>query len=300
MRKILVMGGTTFVSRNVAEFFRDVGDEVYVLNRGSRPQVSGVRHIKCDRHCIGEKLKGISFDAVLDVTAYRGEDVKDLLSSLGCFETYILVSSSAVYPETEKRPFSEKAPVGINSVWGDYGVNKIAAEKYLRENCENHYILRPPYLYGEWENLYREPFVFDCAFDKRPFALPKSNMKLQFFYVKDLCRFMDVLLRVKPREKVVNVGNPEAVSIKKWATLCYEACGKKPSFTEAESCHPIRDYFCFNDYDYMLSVELMLRYMPKITPLYEGLANTAMWYKYNRDIPMKKPYLDYIDKNIMK
>ena len=39
MKKILVTGGTTFVSKYVAEYFVNVGYEVFVLNRNSKPQV---------------------------------------------------------------------------------------------------------------------------------------------------------------------------------------------------------------------------------------------------------------------
>ena len=45
-RKILVTGGTTFVSKYVAEYFVNAGYEVYVLNRNSKPQVRGVKLIK--------------------------------------------------------------------------------------------------------------------------------------------------------------------------------------------------------------------------------------------------------------
>ena len=56
------------------------------------------------------------------------------------------------------------------------------------------YILRPPYLYGPMNNVYREAFVFDCALADRKFYLPKDgSMKLQFFHVKDLCRLMEVI-----------------------------------------------------------------------------------------------------------
>lgn len=40
MRKILITGGTNFVSRYVAEHFVRNGDDVTVINRGSRPQRS--------------------------------------------------------------------------------------------------------------------------------------------------------------------------------------------------------------------------------------------------------------------
>mgnify|MGYP004506992339 FL=1 len=38
MRKILITGGTTFVSKYAAEYFVKAGYDVYVLNRNSKPQ----------------------------------------------------------------------------------------------------------------------------------------------------------------------------------------------------------------------------------------------------------------------
>ena len=56
--------------------------------------------------------------------------------------------------------------------------------------------------------------MFDCAMADRKFYLPKDgSMKLQFFHVKDLCRFMDVILEMKPAQHIFNVGNETAVSI---------------------------------------------------------------------------------------
>ena len=73
--KILVTGGTVFVSRSVAEYFIKKGHDVYVLNRNTRPQPHGAKLIKCDRRNIGDKLKHYSFDVVIDVTAYTAEDI---------------------------------------------------------------------------------------------------------------------------------------------------------------------------------------------------------------------------------
>lgn len=41
MRKILVTGGTVFVSRFIAEYYVAKGDEVYVLNLKHQTAVSG-------------------------------------------------------------------------------------------------------------------------------------------------------------------------------------------------------------------------------------------------------------------
>lgn len=43
MKKMLVTGGTVFVSRSVAEYFAAGEYEVYVLNRGSRCAAIGNR-----------------------------------------------------------------------------------------------------------------------------------------------------------------------------------------------------------------------------------------------------------------
>ena len=161
--KILVTGGTVFASRFTAEYFVKKGHDVYVLNRNSRPQSDSVNLINCDRHNLGDTLKSYIFDLIIDVTAYNKNDIDDLINGLGKFENYVMISSSAVYPETLSQPFKEIYPTGENNHWGDYGTNKIAAEQVLLEKVPNAYILRPPYLYGAMNNLYREAFVFECA-----------------------------------------------------------------------------------------------------------------------------------------
>ncbi len=301
MRNILVAGGTTFVSRFTAEYFASLGDRVYVLNRGTKNQSKGVIHIKGDRNTLCDELKDYHFDAVLDVTAYTGDDVKNLCKALGGFDEYILISSSAVYPEDTHMPFEESAQVGRNGIWGDYGTNKIQAERELLNRVPSAYILRPPYLYGQMQNLYREPFVFDCATSDRSFVLPdEGRMKLQFFHVEDLCRFMDLLIRTKPEERIYNVGNRETVSVKDWVELCYGAVGKKPTFVNADRLHPVRSYFCFYDYEYYLEVSKMSALMPVTKSLREGLKEEYEWYINHRNEMQRKPYIQYIDEFILK
>ena len=131
-----------------------------------------------------------------------------------------MISSSAVYPEYGVQPFLEESEKSANKFWGAYGTDKTEAENVLLEKVKDAYILRPPYLYGPMNNVYREAFVFDCALADRKFYLPNDgSMKLQFFHVKDLCGLMEVIIRNKPDEHIFNVGNIEAVSIKEWVTI---------------------------------------------------------------------------------
>lgn len=71
MRTVLITGGTVFISRYVASHFVAKGDRVYVLNRGTKPQVEGVTPLLADRHALGSLLQPLTFDAVLDLTAFR-------------------------------------------------------------------------------------------------------------------------------------------------------------------------------------------------------------------------------------
>ena len=68
MKKMLITGGTVFVSRYATEFFIK-NYEVYVLNRNSKLQSSGVTLIEADSHNLNN-IKKISFRFVLDITAY--------------------------------------------------------------------------------------------------------------------------------------------------------------------------------------------------------------------------------------
>ncbi len=301
-RRILVTGGTVFVSRYVAEYFAQKGHEVTVLNRGSRPQPPGVDLLRADRHALGDSLKGHRFDAVLDVTAYTRADVEALVTALGGVEDYIFVSSSAVYPETLPQPFAENAPCGPNVHWGAYGTNKLEAEHWLAEHLPQAYILRPPYLYGPMENLYRSPFVFDCAQAGRPFCIPgDGGMKLQLFHVEDLCRFMELLLERKPAQRIFNVGDPQAVTVNEWVRLCYAAAGVPlHTVTVDRAAHPHGAYFPFRDYEYRLDVTAQAALMPRTKPLAEGLREEFAWYRTNPDAEIRrKPYRDYIDREIL-
>lgn len=297
--KILVTGGTVFASRYTAEYFAARGDEVYVLNRGNRPQSDGITLIKADRHALGDTLKGRGFDAVIDVCAYNAADIRDLLDGLGDFGSYVMISSSAVYPETLPQPFREDMPVGENSVWGAYGTDKIAAEKALLERVPEAYIIRPPYLYGEMNNLYREAFVFECAEKNLPFYIPKNGkLPLQFFDIEDMCRFMEILLDKRPERRIFNVGNPERVTVNGWVKRCYGVLNKHPVCVYVDGNIPQRSYFPFYDYDYTLDITAMSELMPEVKPLDEGLRQSYEWYAANRDLIVRKPLLDFIADNL--
>lgn len=308
MKKILVTGGTVFVSKIVAKYFASKKFkneyQVYVLNRNNHSQVENVILINSSRENLAHKLEEYKFDIVIDITSYTKNDVKLILDSLGnskdLVEKYILLSSSAVYPETLDLPFMESYKVGKNNIfWNGYGLNKIEAENYLQQNFSNYYILRPPYLYGQENNVYREAFVFDCAEQKRKFYLPENKeMKLQFFYIEDLCKVIENILIKNSKEKIFNVGNEVCISILDWVKLCYEVVGEKLEVINVSKEIPQRNYFPFYAYEYYLDVTKQKSLLDKTTDLKIGLEKSYQWYKNNKDKVNRKNYFDFIDNEL--
>jgi len=298
---ILVTGGTVFASRYTAEYFAENGHNVFVLNRGSRPQPTGVTPIIADRHDLGDKLCSRHFDAIIDVTSYNADDVNDLLDGLDSFDSYIFISSSAVYPETLPQPFKETDKCGENIIWSKYGTDKISAETALFSRVPEAYALRPPYLCGPMNNLHREAFVFECAEQDRVFYLPKhGEMKLQFFHIGDLCRVIEAILQKKPEQHILNVGYETPVTVKEWAELCYRVVGRTPRFEYVTEDIPQRSYFPFYDYEYILDVKAMNALIDKLTPLEESLRQSYEWFRNNRNSIIRKPLKEFIDRELRK
>ena len=299
--KILVTGGTSFVSGYVAKYFTESGHQVWVLNRGTKPQMAGVTLIQADRHALGDALQGLTFDIVIDAVAYDGPEVESLLAAVEGHPAYVLISSSAVYPETLPQPFTEGMPIGENAIWGAYGMGKVRAEAAALRLRPDSYILRPPYLYGPMQNLYREPFVFDCARMGRPFYLPgDGDMPLQFFHIRDLCRLIAVLLEKQPSQRIYNVGQPDAVTIRDWVQLCYDAVGAPCRMISVHGDHVQRAYFPFYPYAYQLDVQRQQALLPELTPLADGLRESWAWYREHEDWVPKRGYLAYVEERLEK
>lgn len=296
MRKILITGGTVFVSRFVANYFK-TNNEVYVLNRNTRKQLEGVHLIEADRNDLQDKLKLYHFDVVIDVCGYNQRDIHNLCDALNDVKDYIFISSSAVYPETNVQPFLESQTIGYNSIWKQYGMDKIEAERCLLKRYPQTYILRPPYLYGPMQNIYREPFVFECALKHREFYIPQDgSMKLQFFHVEDLCKIIENIIIHHPQNHIFNVGNTELVDIKTFVELCYEVANEKLVIKNVYNHKNQRDYFSFYDYEYVLDVSKQKTLLKETKDLKQGLKESFEWYLHHQEDIIKKPYIEFIDQ----
>ena len=155
--QILMLGGTGTISHYVTEKYRDMGHFVTAINRGNRKYLN-TEHVEYiignanQKESLLEKVKGRTFDKVIDFTTFDEETMKMKIEVLsGKCRHYAFISSVAVYEKSaDTECYAEHMPVG-NSKWL-YGRKKSECERTLRDARHrdfNYTIIRPALTCGE-------------------------------------------------------------------------------------------------------------------------------------------------------
>jgi nucleoside-diphosphate-sugar epimerase len=284
--RVLVIGGTEFISVHLVQSLVRDRHEVVVLNRGRHPErvPSGVRTIVCDRKdwtALKTALAGERFDGQVDITyaPTTGEDVEALLAALGARIGHaIFVSSGRVHDHALPMPLSEDAPRTL--YWGEYAKLKIAGEDaYVRSGVPAT-VVRPTHVYGPLNTRNNETFFFDRLLRGRAILVPGDGGWLrQFGHVEDLADAMAAMLgdrrafgqayHVTGEEVVTQVGFVDLIAdvVKRPATLVY---APKAPFGQnlVYDCHAVYT---------TAKIRRQLGIRPRYT-LAAGLAQTFEWY----------------------
>jgi nucleoside-diphosphate-sugar epimerase len=222
--RVLVAGGTEFISVHLVRTLLARGDEVAVLNRGRRPDrvPAGVRTLACDRTdhaAVRRALGGECLDALVDVTyaPTTGADVAAMADALdGRVGHVVFVSTCRVYDHALPIPYSEGTPRSL--YWGEYAKNKIAGEDALLDRHRDRglgvTIVRPTHVYGPMNTRNNEAFFFDRLVRGRPVLVPGDGAWLrQFGHVQDLADAIAALLgRREAFGEAVNVMGEESIT----------------------------------------------------------------------------------------
>lgn len=304
MKRVLVIGGSYFIGKAITKELQGNGYEVTLLNRGSR-LVAGTKQLSCDRNdkkAMKSVLEGKVFDYLVDVSGLNKEQAQILCDTLNMKElkSMVFISSSAVYDvEHLKARFREQDRIKKNKFWGQYGTDKIEAERTYSQRMEERQIplviLRPPYVYGEENYVQRESFIFEHILQNKPVIVPAANKKLQFIYAKDLAVIVRKMLEKESRgSEIYNVGNNQYVTIKEWVQLCAQAMGKAVeivNFDYKKYGRNVREFFPFHDYDNVLNVDKIQQadIIIEETDMLAGLQNAYKWFLEQRlEISWKK------------
>jgi len=174
MKNILVIGGSYFIGKVfVLDSLKNTEYSIHVTNRGNNPfSRPDVHEYFCDRHDIAAVNKAIpplDWHTVVDFCAFVPEDVKITINNLpGKINHYIYISTTTVYETSLDLPKFEDSPKlsgPMPGPQGDYGYNKWLTEIELVKQCENknipYTIIRPAFVYGQFNYAPRESYFFD-------------------------------------------------------------------------------------------------------------------------------------------
>ena len=204
--KVLVLGGTQFNGLALVHELVRVGHRVTILNRGQSQAAvpHGVERLVADRtkpETVRAALEGHVWDAVVDVSAYRPEDV-ELMGELlhGRTGHYVFISSTVIYAASEVLPIREDARVDRSERQNEYGLNKILCEDHLlrlhRERGFPATTVALSMVFGPHNILPdREQRMFVRLLRGREILIPGDGTSLaQIGHVEDQARALRLLL----------------------------------------------------------------------------------------------------------
>jgi len=131
--KLLILGGSGFVSGRLAQIATAQGHEVWCVTRGNRPIPEGVHALTCDAHdpaalCAALASAQLQWDAALDCICRDAASASVDLSVLPAFTNRLLViSTDSVYHPAYKRVPQDETGVYLHD--GGYGSSKRQMEE---------------------------------------------------------------------------------------------------------------------------------------------------------------------------
>ncbi len=312
---ILIAGGSYFIGWDVLKKLNMDIHQVFVLNRGTHSRVyeKNVKHIVCDRNNqaqLKEELADCTIDIVVDFSAFNEKHVTNLLDALDLAKLtqYIYISSAAVYLESQILPIKEGFATGRHRSWGEYGESKLRGELAVKEGAQSYgfkyTIVRPSYVYGPGNYVYREDFFFDRISQNRPILMPgDGNTLLQLGYLTDLSEvIVSCVNNIKVMNEVLNISGAEMITFQGLIQLICNIMDKNPPKIHAVNTNELRIHekqiFPFETSTYFISNEKatnLLGYSPKVD-LSAGLFKSCEYWKKGK--PAYKKGL--IDENLEK
>ncbi|HEV8471996.1 MAG TPA: NAD-dependent epimerase/dehydratase family protein [Methylomirabilota bacterium] len=290
--RVLVIGGTEFISLHLVRALLRDRHEVVVLNRGRQPErvPAGVKTIVADRKNTGALKTALGverFDGLVDITyaPTTGDDVRALLDVLdGRVGHAIFVSTGRVHDHALPIPYDEATPRSL--YWAEYAKNKIAGEDAYLAGGVPASIVRPTHVYGPLNTRNNETFFFDRLVRSRPILIPGDGGWLrQFGHVEDLANAMAAMLgdgrafgqayNVSGEEAITQVGFVELIAevIDRPLTLVHDPV---PPDRKAAPFGQNLVYDCHAVYT-TTKIRRDLGIRPRYT-LASGLAQTFAWY----------------------
>lgn len=243
--KVLVIGGTRYMGRIAVRRLLERGDRVTIFSRGNtRPEWwDRVDHISGDRKDPADfvgKLRGRTFDAVIDTQAFRKEEAESACAAFtGNVGRYLMVSTGSVYLDG-KLDFRTHCPFRESDVdWGSldytypegedpYGVGKRHCEKWLQENSRMPYtVVRVPAVMGWDDPTGRMWWWVQRALDGGEVVVPMEHRApFRTLFVEDAAEnFLRAIEAPAAANQIYHIATEEVLTPERWVDLIWKAAG---------------------------------------------------------------------------
>ncbi len=292
--KVLFLGGTRFVGKELVSRLFSCGHDITLFTRGNLPSPNNINHFVGDRSN-DEDLKQLSdkdFDLIVDSSGRKLEDTQKVLKFTGIPSfRFIYISSAGVYTNPELFPLSEDTPIDPKS----RHIGKANTEFWLKSQGIPFTSFRPTYIYGPGNYNPIESWFFDRITNGRPIPMPGDGQAItQLGHVSDLADAISKSIETDQTvNKVYNCSAKEAVSFKGLIETAALAAGKNISDITIKSFDPLkldpkaRKLFPLrltNFYTDISQLELDICWTPKIS-LLDGLIDSYKNdYLLNKDV----------------
>ncbi|MBB5128965.1 SDR family oxidoreductase [Streptomyces griseoloalbus] len=200
--RLLMLGGTEFVGKAVAEAALARGWEVTVFHRGRHEAPRGVRTLLGDRTAL-DGLAALDedpgeWDVVVDTWSAAPRAVRDSARLLrGRAGRYVYVSSCSVYEWAPPAGYTERAPV-VEGASADAGHTDYARDKRGGElaavdafGADRSVLVRAGLILGPYENVGRLPWWLNRMARGGPVLAPgPRELPLQYIDARDLAEWI--------------------------------------------------------------------------------------------------------------
>jgi nucleoside-diphosphate-sugar epimerase len=240
--RVVVIGGTQFMGREIVRRLVENGHDVSVLHRADRhdlgPDVQNLQADRADLTRISDLLARGRFEAVFDLAYdWQHGTTADQVEALarGCgdrLQRYVFMSSVAAYgPGLDHR---ESDPLAPDDVPNPYAQHKASAERRLFSLHATSGLpvttIRPVFVHGPRQPFYREQFFWDRLLDGRPIVLPDGGLApMQWVFVADVA---EACVRAMARPEAVgqafNLGHVEPMTQRSFVEALARVVGREP------------------------------------------------------------------------
>ena len=228
MKKILIIGGTSFIGRHLLNYLLEQEEyEISLFNRGvTNPELfPELNRIKGDRNVLTEisQIFAEKWDCIVDLSCYYPQSLAWILNGVNKQVNYIFISTCSVYDNEQYSGMyrDETAPrlscttaEGLDQSPATYGRRKAACERLLENSGVRYTIFRPALVFGSYDPTDRFYYWLHQVKTKKLIGIPENGKrKFSLTYVGDLLSAMVAAIHMKPNNQVYNCISYKGMSI---------------------------------------------------------------------------------------